>query len=222
MVLLLVLLTFALFITIALLAASKKQPAQAVPAPAAPRVEIDNRFLHPGHAWVFVQQSRLATIGVDDFTRRLLGKVSHIDLPGPNSVIHQGDPLVTLRRSNGKAVTVVSPLSGILTQVNEALAVDTEAFNTSPYGDGWIAKIIPFNLTVELRNLMRGSMASMWREALRMQLVQWFAPKLGPVLQDGGEFVENLSDLIPDDEWPAMLNEFYPPIHHDHHHSSKR
>jgi hypothetical protein len=55
-----------------------------------------------------------------------------------------------------------------------------------------------------------------------MQLVQWFAPKLGPVLQDGGEFVENLSDLVADDDWPAMKDEFYPIIHHDHHHPSKR
>lgn len=224
MVILLVLITFAVCIIVGMIVSSRKHPVDATTPAVIPSSRLSKdmeRFFHPGHGWVLVHQPQLATIGIDDFTQRFVGRISSINLPNNNSVIHQGDPLVTLQHSTGKSVTIVSPLSGILAETNELLNIEPERVNASPYTDGWIAKIIPFNLNVELRNLMHGTTASMWHEALRMQLVQWFAPKLGPVLQDGGDFVENLNDLIPDKEWHLLLKEFFPTITNEHHHPSK-
>lgn len=215
MVAILVALTFVVALTLFALARRKDaapvRRRAAVPSP----VPAEEAFYaHPGHGWVFVRQERLATVGIDEFAQRFLGRVTKLELPHVNAVVHQGDPLVTLRRNGGRNLTIVAPLSGILTEVNDALTLEPGAVNDEPYGDGWIARVVPFNLTVELRNLMHGAAADAWREALRVRLMRWFAPRLGTVLQDGGELVENIGDLIPEQEWRTLRKEFFPEIHH--------
>jgi len=212
MVIIFVLLTFALFITINLLLKSRKT-AKSVSfvrdLPKVPFIEPTERFFHPGHSWAMVHADNLVTVGIDNFTQRFLGKLDGIDLPPEGSPIRQGDPLVTLRRGN-KAITLVSPVSGLLSGINRSLSSHPELVNEAPYGDGWIVKISPTHLPLELKNLMRGITASVWREALRVQLVQWFTPRLGPVLQDGGKLVDNISALVSDDEWSKLVGEFFP------------
>jgi glycine cleavage system H protein len=39
------------------------------------------------------------------------------------------------------ASDVYAPVSGSVTEVNEALSDDPEKINADPYGDGWIVKI---------------------------------------------------------------------------------
>jgi glycine cleavage system H protein len=54
-----------------------------------------------------------------------------------------------------KAVSAIySPLSGEVTEVNEALRDKPELLNTSPYEEGWICKLKPSDLESELKNLM--------------------------------------------------------------------
>lgn len=212
MVIALVLLTFALFITISIVIQGRKKPAV---EGAAPRKfvheaeEQPTRLFHPGHSWAVVTDPKLVTVGVDSFAQQFIGNVESVSLPAADSLIHQGNPLVTLRHRE-RTLTLVAPLSGMIAQVNTALASRPGMLNEAPYGAGWVARIVPFNLNVELHNLMRGVTASLWREALKMQMVQWFAPRLGPVLQDGGQLVNNVSDLLSDEEWSKIVSEFFP------------
>jgi len=212
MVIIFVLVTFALFITINLIISSRKKASKELAPLKIPPVsakDYQERFFHPGHSWIFFNPLKVATVGVDDFTKHLLGKVENIELPVESTFIHQGDPLVTLRRGK-KSLTIVSPLSGILKEVNHPLELHPELINNSPYNDGWITKIVPINLTRELRNLLQGKIENVWREALRVQLINFFSPRLGSVLQDGGQLVENISDLITDDEWKKIVEDFFP------------
>lgn len=218
MVIILVILTFAIVATVHFLLSRRKSAVAVRRTPAPQRsVAVDeSMYAHPGHGWVAVRQERLATVGIDEFASRFLGRITRVDLPHVNAVVHQGDPLVTLHRAGGRILTLVAPLSGILSEVNDALAISPDRVNDAPYADGWIARIVPFNLTVELRNLMHGTAADAWREALRVRLMRWFAPRLGTVLQDGGEFVENIGDHLPDKEWQALRSEFFPDVQQMH------
>ncbi len=212
MVIALVLLTFALFIAINLLVRAKRHAAVEAAVPVTlEHGEEDHiaRLFHPGHSWALVNQPKLVTVGIDNFAQQFIGRVESVTLPAADSLVHQGDPLITLHHRE-RSLTLVAPLSGMVSEVNVALAPHPEALNNAPYGTGWVAKIVPFNLAVELRNLMRGVTASLWREALKVQMVQWFAPRLGPVLQDGGQLVNNMSDLLSEEEWSKLVSEFFP------------
>ena len=168
-------------------------------------------YFHPGHCWVTVGEGNAATVGIDDFAQRLIGEVKTVDLPLEGLFVRQGEPLVTFHRGR-KSLTQVSPLTGTVVRVNEKLASSPHLVNSSPYENGWIVTIKPVHLQIEVPNLLKGIVAERWQEAVRNQLLQWFMPPMGPVLQDGGRFVDNVSDLLSDDGWAKLLHEFFPNI----------
>jgi hypothetical protein len=94
--------------------------------------------------------------------------------------------------------------------VNERLVNSPSVLNESPLERGWIATILPTNLDHDLRNLLKGAAADGWREAVRTQFIHLFSPRIGTMMQDGGELIENLGDHIPDDDWDRLVRDFFP------------
>ena len=150
-------------------------------------------------------------VGVDDFTQRFMGDLDTVSIKGSGSAVQQGEPLATLRHK-GRELAVVAPVSGILIEANPGVKEDPGIVNASPYEEGWLAKIRPSRLETEIRNLLRGAVAERWRDGLQAQMASWFAPKLGMVLQDGGEWVDNLSDVLTDEQWHALARTLFPAL----------
>jgi glycine cleavage system H protein len=156
-----------------------------------------------------VGKSDVVTIGVDDLTQRCIGRIDAIDLPLVGRPVSQGQVLATLRRGS-RWLASVAPITGVVVEINEKVVNRPSLINESPYDRGWVVKISPTSLRVELRNLLRGMVAERWMEAVRAELVQWFSPRMGTVLQDGGGMIDNISDLVSDREWEQLVNEFFP------------
>ena len=173
--------------------------------------EIVERFFHPGHSWTLVRSSNEAVTGVDDFSQRFIGDLGDIELPQAGSSIRQGEVMALLKHGD-KLLPVIAPLSGTILEVNTDLKKTPSLINESPLEKGWIARIVPDDLPVEVQNLFEGVTAERWQEAVRSHLIQWFSPRLGMVMQDGGELVENVSDLTNGEEWRILVNEFFPNI----------
>lgn len=224
MVILLVLLTFALCISITALVRARKaveQPPSLRPASRGVRLESGERLFHPGHGWIVVNDPATVTVGVDNFAQQFIGRLARIELPSINAAYRQGDPFLTLHH-RGKQLTLVAPVSGRVVEINRSLIERPGSVNSSPYEEGWVAKLAPSNLALELRNLMRGITASVWREALKLQLIEWFAPKVGPILQDGGQLVENFSELVSEEDWRRLVRDFFPVVSEHEHSSTQR
>jgi glycine cleavage system H protein len=166
------------------------------------------RYFHRGHSWVLVQSSKEVVAGVDDFSQRFIGKLGDIDLPQAGSVIRQGEIMVTMKHGD-KSLPTVAPVSGTILEVNTRLKETPSIINNSPFEKGWIVKIAPKDLTIELRSLFKGITADRWQEAVRAHLLHWFSPRLGTVMQDGGEIVDNVSDLTNSEEWRILVDEFF-------------
>lgn len=99
------------------------------------------------HEWVRFEGDT-AFIGISDFAQDALGDVVFINLPG------EGDEAVASETfgdvESVKAVSdLVSPVSGTITAVNEALADAPETLNADPYG-AWIIKVEGVTATEEL------------------------------------------------------------------------
>jgi glycine cleavage system H lipoate-binding protein len=171
--------------------------------------EIVERYFHRGHTWALVQPSIDVIAGVDDFSQRFIGKVKSIELPKVGSTIRQGEILAVLKHRD-KSLPAVAPISGKIVAVNKRLADTPSIVNESPLEEGWIAKIAPTNVSVEVKTLFKGVTADRWQEAVRAHLVHWFSPRLGAVMQDGGEIIDNISDLSNSDEWRILVEEFFP------------
>ena len=171
--------------------------------------ETIERYFHPGHSWALVQSAKPVVVGMNDFSQRFIGRIDGIELPEEGSMLRQGETMVTLKHGD-KSLSQVAPVSGIVVEVNSRLRENPTAVNKSPLEKGWIAKVSPRDLTVELRNLMRGIAAERWQEEVRTLLVHWFSPRVGTVMQDGGNIVDNVSDLVDGEDWRLLVNDFFP------------
>ena len=99
------------------------------------------------HEWVKMEGD-VAVIGISDFAQDALGDVVFINLPGVGDAAAAGEAFGDVE--SVKAVSdLVSPVSGEIVEVNEALADAPEALNSDPYGS-WIIKVSGITDTEEL------------------------------------------------------------------------
>src|SRR5512140_60150 len=92
-----------------------------------------NVLLHPGHAWAMPDR-RLATVGLDDFGSRLIGRVGAVRLPAAGTELRQGERAFSLER-NGKSIDVLAPVDGSVVETNARLCAEPELLESDPYGE---------------------------------------------------------------------------------------
>jgi glycine cleavage system H protein len=94
------------------------------------------------HEWVRTENDGTLTVGITDHAQNLLGDMVFIEPPELDTPYGTGDDCAVVE-SVKAASDVYSPITGEVTQINEALISNPEKVNQDPYGDGWLFKIIP-------------------------------------------------------------------------------
>ena len=90
------------------------------------------------HEWIKMEGD-IAVIGISDFAQDSLGDVVFINLPGEGDSVAAGECFGDIE--SVKAVSdIMSPVSGTICAVNDALADAPESLNSDPYGS-WIIKV---------------------------------------------------------------------------------
>jgi len=103
------------------------------------------------HEWVKVEGD-IGTIGITNHAQEQLGDVVYVDLPEVGAKIDQDDTMGAVE-SVKAASDIYAPLSGEITEVNNALSDDPALVNSSAEADGWMAKMKLSNPS-ELDSLM--------------------------------------------------------------------
>ena len=109
------------------------------------------KFLE-SHEWARAEEDGTVTVGISDHAQELLGDIVFVELPEVGKEISQSAD-VAIVESVKAASDVYSPLSGEVTEVNEALNDNPEIINASPYDDGWFFKIKPQDIS-EMEKLL--------------------------------------------------------------------
>ena len=105
------------------------------------------------HMWIgWDEKEGMATVGITDYAQSELGDIVFFELPEVGLELNQFDKMGELE-STKAVIDIISPLSGEVVQVNDALLDSPELANEDPYGDGWLAKI-RLNIISELNNTM--------------------------------------------------------------------
>jgi glycine cleavage system H protein len=109
-----------------------------VPDPSYP----EDLLYHPEHDWARLDpaNSEEATFGITWFAQDSLGEVVFFDPPKVGSTVTK-DAAYTEIESVKAVSDVISPLSGEIVAVNDALADSPETINEDPYGEGWLVKV---------------------------------------------------------------------------------
>ncbi|MXZ33519.1 MAG: glycine cleavage system protein GcvH [Gammaproteobacteria bacterium] len=92
------------------------------------------------HEWVKVDENGVATVGISDHAQEALGDIVFVELPEPGTEIEARAETAVVE-SVKAASDIYSPVSGEITQVNEALIDNPQLVNTAPYDDGWIYRM---------------------------------------------------------------------------------
>ena len=158
-----------------------------------------NLFYHPAHTWALKESPSLVRVGMDDFASKLIGKIDEIKLPQRNTWVRQGQRFATITR-DGRTVDLISPIEGVVTDVNPDAIRDPEAARKDAYG-GWLMTVDSPDQKTSLRNLFSGAMARLWIE----EAVDRLHPAMA---QDGGEACDDFLTLMGSRDWEASAREF--------------
>ena len=111
---------------------------------------IEGLYYSESHEFVKVE-GEFAYIGITDYAQHALGNVVYVDLPEVDDEVEAGEDFGAVE-SVKAASDIISPVSGTVVEVNEALDDEPELLNKDAFGN-WIIKVQLSDKT-ELDNLM--------------------------------------------------------------------
>lgn len=163
-------------------------------------------YFHRGHTWLKMEEGGTVRVGIDDFALRLLGPPDAIEAPLMGKPIRQDQPHILLRRGEKRAA-LLSPVSGVVTDINPALRETGGLANKAPYSDGWVMRVHAENLRKDLKNLMIGTEA---RDVLETEIDQLYGAieEVAPLAADGGFLGYDIYGSMPQLGWDRLSRMF--------------
>ena len=111
---------------------------------------IRDSYYSESHEYVKVE-GEFAYVGITDYAQNALGNVVYVDLPEVDDEVEADEDFGAVE-SVKAASDLISPVSGTVVEVNEALEDKPELLNEDPF-ENWIIKV-QLSDTAELDNLM--------------------------------------------------------------------
>ena len=111
---------------------------------------IEGLFYSESHEWVKVD-GETAIIGISDHAQQAMGNIVYVDMPEEEDEVTADEDFGAVE-SVKAASDLISPVSGVVVEVNEALADAPELLNKDAY-ENWIIKV-KMDDPEELKNLM--------------------------------------------------------------------
>jgi glycine cleavage system H protein len=92
------------------------------------------------HEWVALDGSGPSVIGVSAVAAEALGDIVYVDLPEVGSTVTAGATCGEIE-STKSVSDLYSPVTGEVTEINDAAVADPAVINEDPYGAGWLFKV---------------------------------------------------------------------------------
>jgi glycine cleavage system H protein len=109
------------------------------------------RYFTDEHEWIDVEGNS-ATVGITDYAQSQLGDIVFAEVPAVGAKLSKGGDAAVVE-SVKAASDVYAPVSGTVTEGNDALGDDPALVNSDPEGAGWFFKLELDDLS-ELDGLM--------------------------------------------------------------------
>ncbi|MGL5837893.1 MAG: glycine cleavage system protein GcvH [Sphingorhabdus sp.] len=97
------------------------------------------RYFTDEHEWIEVDGNS-ATVGITDYAQSQLGDIVFAEVPAAGAKLTKGGDAAVVE-SVKAASDVYAPVSGTVTEGNDALADDPSLVNSDPEGAGWFFKL---------------------------------------------------------------------------------
>ncbi|KAK3764198.1 hypothetical protein RRG08_044125 [Elysia crispata] len=91
------------------------------------------------HEWVTIDGQK-GTIGISNYAQEKLGEIVYVELPEIGTSI-DAEEVAGCLESVKAASDIVNPVSGTVTEINEALKDEPALVNSKPMDEGWLYKM---------------------------------------------------------------------------------
>ena len=91
------------------------------------------------HEWVETR-GEISRIGITDFAQAALGDIVYVQLPQVGDALEAGKVCGEIE-STKSVSDLFSPVTGVVSAVNDLLSNSPESLNSDPYGLGWIFEV---------------------------------------------------------------------------------
>ncbi len=102
------------------------------------KVATDRYYSGEG-LWAQADGNRIR-IGLSDFLQQRSGDVAFAEVKQPGTSLASGDEVATIETIKVN-ISLTSPITGKVVEVNPAMSDTPEVINQDPYGKGWLAII---------------------------------------------------------------------------------
>ena len=168
-------------------------------------------FISSGHVWANVTVAGMVRLGMDDFARKMIGRIDAIELPAKGATVKKGERLFSIRQGTRVAV-LCAPISGKVQDLNADLSHHVEWVASRPYEKGWVCLMKPEHLADELGQLKIGEMAAAWYQTeiarLRQVLGAVHGDAQGAAVPTVGGLVEGQLEEADDATWSKFTQAF--------------
>jgi len=212
MTVLLIIVTFMVFIAIDMLLNRKR--AHVLPLVSAAEAQSVSAFdeilsgfhipnalrYHPGHTWLMRERKNVHRVGADEFAAILAGPVDRIELPKAGHWVRQGQKVVSLYRGAEK-IELVSGVEGEVVEVNAELAANPSQLRNDPYGNGWFMTVFAPDEEGPTRNLLPRNLLSTWMKDAAESFYGLQPQLAGATAADGGRPSKEATANLTPEEW---------------------
>jgi len=94
-------------------------------------------------SWMILEEDGHVRLGVERSFLYPIGKIQSIYLPAAGDILRQGGAYLQIFSADMRAHSIMSPLSGVITEVNQKVLDDPNSALQDPYGDGWLVRLKP-------------------------------------------------------------------------------
>ncbi len=128
------------------------------------RVATDRWYSEEG-VWAMLEGDRVR-VGLSDFLQQRSGDVAFAEVKPVGTALAPGDELAVIE-SVKVNISLTSPISGKVVEINPAMKDTPEVVNQDPFGEGWLTAIEPLDWAGDSRKLLdaRSYLARMQTEA---------------------------------------------------------
>jgi len=170
-------------------------------------------FISDSHCWLSLNEDGTAKVGMDDFAKKMIGRIDGLDLPNLGRKINKGEPLFTIRQGQ-RSVAFLAPVSGQINKVNNELLKNLEGLTMTTYNKNWVCMMDIDDFDSEVKDLKIGKSAVSFFQDEIENCISHFkdiveARKREKKLAGGnGIFFGNI-DTLTNKEWDKTMRRFF-------------
>ena len=168
-------------------------------------------FISDGHCWANVSEDGYAKVGLDDFAKKVIGKIDAVELPNLGMTVKKGQSLFTIEQGT-RNISFKSPVSGKVKEINKFINEEIDSLNVTSYDQNWICEIDADELDSEISTLKIGKSAvSFYQEDIERLQALKKKTKTGKEaeLEPEGLIFAGEMEKLDDISWKRFAEEFF-------------